>query len=175
MANYIISANTNPERKIRTNTSGLSKSIKVLLDEGYESVTVSPVVERGPLYQPKFKEGQQVKVIGNNTRHQFSIGDTVIIGTAMQTPVGYSYHCSGYADGEPDCWWAIESDLAECSVGKFKEGDKVQIIENFTGHNFPIGQRCTVSFADVDENGESYLVRSGDQKWWVGPKDVKKV
>lgn len=113
MANYIISANTNPERKIRTNTSGLSKSIKTLLNEGYESVTVSPVVERPIISQPKFVDGQQVKVIGNNTRHQFSIGDTVVVNTSMRVPVGYTYHCSGYTNGVADCWWAIESDLAE--------------------------------------------------------------
>lgn len=113
MANYIIFANTNPDRQIRTNTSGLTKSIKTLLDEGYESVTVSPVVERSARYQPKFKEGQQVKVIGNTVGHQFSIGDTVIIAVVVPKPSGTSYRCSGYTNGKPDTWWLGEKDLAE--------------------------------------------------------------
>lgn len=114
MANYIVSANTNPDRNIRTNTSGLTKSIKVLLDEGYESVTVSPVVERPALYQSKFKVGDRCRIIDNTVHHGFEIGDTVIVDHVHIDPDGeYGYRCSGYTNGKPDTWWLGEKDLAE--------------------------------------------------------------
>lgn len=114
MANYIVSA-PDTNRQIKTNGSGLTKSIKTLLDEGYDSVTVMPEIEDLDRIRPKFKIGQQVKVIANGCSHQFSIGDTVIIDSIMakKTIVGYSYRCSGYVNGKPDMWWAFESDLAE--------------------------------------------------------------
>lgn len=111
MANYIVSANTNPDRNIRTNGAGLSKSIKVLLDEGYDSVTVIPEKKR----QPKFKVGDRCRIIDNTVHHHFLIGDTVIItGIFHNEPDGeYGYRCSGYTNGKPDVWAVVESNLAE--------------------------------------------------------------
>ena len=103
MANYIISANTNPERKIRTNTSGLSKSIKVLLDEGYESVTVTVVPETLTKKQPKFKVGDTVLVINSNF-DEIPVGSRVKIEKFLGTTKENFYRVNG-------CWAFYESQL----------------------------------------------------------------
>ena len=60
--NYIVSV-PNATRQIKTNTAGLCKSIKVLLDEGYESVNVIPEIAEKQQKQPKFKVGDEVRII----------------------------------------------------------------------------------------------------------------
>lgn len=108
MANYIVSAQTNPERHIRTNGSGLSKSIKTLLDEGYESVTVIPY--KIQICTHKFEVGDTVRIVSNISSHEFSIGDIVEV---IEKIVPIKYEKVGYRmkDVVGDWWWVYESDV----------------------------------------------------------------
>lgn len=111
MANYIVSA-PDSIRQIKTNTSGLTKSIQTLLDEGYESVTVIPAALGNQLKQPKFKIGDKVRIIYNTVNHGFEIAVSVIITDVQLRFDGkYVYKCSGYTNGKPDWWMVYENDL----------------------------------------------------------------
>lgn len=108
MANYIVSAPAET-RQIKTNTSGLAKSIKTLLDEGYESVTVIPDIKIEPITH-KFEVGDKVRIISNISNHEFSIGDIVEV---IEKIVPIKYEKVGYRmkDVVGDWWWVYESDV----------------------------------------------------------------
>lgn len=52
---------------------------------------------------------------------------------------------------------------------KFTTGDSAIIINNTSGHFFPIG---TIVRLEVDEQGDCYKAYSGDTYWWVDDDDL---
>lgn len=52
---------------------------------------------------------------------------------------------------------------------KFKTGDSAKIINNVSGHDFPIG---TIVRLEVDEQENAYKAYSDGDYWWVGDNDI---
>lgn len=53
---------------------------------------------------------------------------------------------------------------------KFKVGQKVRIIARLAGHQFEIGEICTIE--RVNGPGD-YTVRNGTAFWWLGDDEME--
>ena len=56
---------------------------------------------------------------------------------------------------------------------KFKTGDSVKIINNVSGHFFPIG--TIVRLVADESSGDCYKAYDGDTYWWVGDDDIASI
>ena len=56
---------------------------------------------------------------------------------------------------------------------RFKEGDKVRIIENIWGHNFGIGEIVTISSAYI--SSDDYAASNGEEEYFVCDEEIEEV
>lgn len=54
---------------------------------------------------------------------------------------------------------------------KYQIGDKVEIIDNTSGHEFEIGEVVEI----IEYSGPDYKAANGDEWWYIKDKDIRKV
>ncbi len=119
-------------------------------------------------WTPKFAEGDNVVVIGNTCEsdpHELEIGDIVTIDSIDTRDKRQPYLFNGWWAAEAYLRLATESDMNNLkwkelgrSVGEFREGDIVRIINDRNGPVVgAIGVVTNASPVEVEINGERFL------------------
>lgn len=127
----------------------------------------------------KFKIGDKVKIISNNNRSDYNIGDIGVITEII------SFNCyKVFCDIDPTAIAAYHctTDLELCDEQKYKVGDYVEIIDNLTNHNFEIGEIVKVAILDCNNKisiceSISKKLDSGefDNRYIVDEKEVTSI
>lgn len=116
----------------------------------------------------KYKVGDEVKVVKNESGHTFSIGTIVSICDIDEDEEGKYYRITNNIKK----WWVEENDIKAVD-NKFKEGQKVLI-----GKNKILGVITRIDDNDFDENGltlKNYRVDIKDNCFWCSVYDLEEI
>jgi len=120
----------------------------------------------------KYKVGDIVTIVDNNSSHDFPIGTEVkLLTLEFDEPDGNHYKAEAL-DGS-DWWYVNDREIKKVKMARYKVGDKVKILKDESGHKFPIGS--VVEITEIDKyNKDSYgsLAQDGFT-WWFSHKEIE--
>ncbi len=116
----------------------------------------------------EFKEGKQVRVIANNSSHDYETGSIVTMTRRFNDE---EFEGKEVVNGV--LWWVRFSDceeIEEKKVMEFEKGKKVRVVENSIGHCYEIGSIVTMD--ELILNG-MFLAKEG--VWRVKLSDCEEI